>query len=471
MPTPSGPPAPTAPPPLPAAPLIADVESFLQAAIADLAPVLDPPTAGPGAPRILPSFCLWAGLLVCVLRGFSRQRDLWRLLTARGLWAYPRLPLSDDAVYARLAAAPPTTLAPVFAHVRDLLAPRLAPFLPVPATLVPWAPDIVALDEAHLDPVARLLPALRPLPPRAPALLPGKFAGVFSIRRQQWQHLEFIADPRQNERVAAPALVAQVAPGSLIVADLAYFGFAWFDQLTAAGYSWVSRLRGRTSTVVLHSYYDTPTVRDQVVWLGAYRADRAGTAVRLVEVAQGGRWQAYVTNELEPARLSVADVVEVYGRRWDIELAVKLVKQELGLGLLWAAKPGVIQHQMWAVLIIAQILQALRLEIAGRAGVDAYEVSMALLVRWGPEFARQGLDPVTVFVEQGRALKFVRPASRRGREAPAVVVADYRALPKGTELTRTARHGGRRSQGRPGRGAAPPQALRMAAAAAPAPDD
>jgi hypothetical protein len=87
MPTPSGPPAPTAPPPLPAAPLIADVESFLQAAIADLAPVLDPPTAGPGAPRILPSFCLWAGLLVCVLRGFSRQRDLWRLLTARGLWA------------------------------------------------------------------------------------------------------------------------------------------------------------------------------------------------------------------------------------------------------------------------------------------------------------------------------------------------------------------------------------------------
>ena len=39
-----------------------------------------------------------------------------------------------------------------------------------------------------------------------------------------------------------------------------------------------------------------------------------------------------------------------------------------------------LESTVWAVLIIAQILQALRVESAGRAGVDPFEVSMALLV-------------------------------------------------------------------------------------------
>ena len=38
----------------------------------------------------LPALALWAGLLVCVLRGFASQLDLWRLLTLGQLWDYPR---------------------------------------------------------------------------------------------------------------------------------------------------------------------------------------------------------------------------------------------------------------------------------------------------------------------------------------------------------------------------------------------
>jgi len=54
---------------------------------------------GPGRPRILPSLALWAGLLVCVLKGFSSKLDLWRLLSQHFLWSYPRFALSDQAVY------------------------------------------------------------------------------------------------------------------------------------------------------------------------------------------------------------------------------------------------------------------------------------------------------------------------------------------------------------------------------------
>lgn len=94
-----------------------------------------------------------------------------------------------------------------------------------------------------------------------------------------------------------------------------------------------------------------------------------------------------------------------------IELAINLVKTHLKLNLWWSAKTVVILQQIWAVLIISQILQALRLEIAGRADVDPDAVSMALRVQHLPHAAQRGLDPVTFFVEVGRQARFIRPST------------------------------------------------------------
>ena len=43
-----------------------------------------------------------------------------------------------------------------------------------------------------------------------------------------------------------------------------------------------------------------------------------------------------------------------------------------------------------------QVLQALRVEIAGQAGVDVYDVSLPLLVKYLPLFADRGLHHVPV---------------------------------------------------------------------------
>ena len=47
--------------------------------------------------------------------------------------------------------------------------------------------------------------------------------------------------------------------------------------------------------------------------------------------------------------------------------------------MLWNSKLVGILQQIWACLIIAQVLQALRMEIACGAGVDPFEVSLPLL--------------------------------------------------------------------------------------------
>lgn len=422
-------------------PLIGDVETFVQTIVLSMEPV-PPPYRGPGRPRVLPSLALWAGLLVCVLRGFSSQSALWRLLREHGLWSFPRFPVSDQAVYKRLATAGTAPLEALFQQISQVLAERIS--VAVTASLASFAAGVYALDETTLDRIARKLPALRDVPPGDKRLLPGKLAGLFDLRRQLWVTVRFQADPHQNEKVLARTLVEGLAQGSLLLADLGYFGFAWFDWLTDQKYWWVSRLRAKTSYTVLHSFYEAGETFDGLVWLGAYRADRAAHAVRLIRFRVGATVHQYVTNVLDPAVLSPQEVAQLYARRWDIELAVLLVKEHLHLHLLWSCKPVVVQQQVWAVLIIAQVLQALRLEIARGAGVDPFEVSMALLVEYLPRYAAEGRDPVAVFVEWGRELRFIRPSRRTIIRGPTIPDEALRPAPVDLVLVREARYAERK---------------------------
>jgi hypothetical protein len=428
------------PAPAPAA-VVGDIDRFLQAVVAGLTPAEREPK--PGRPRILPALALWGGLLVCVLRGFAHQTALWRLLSQRGLWSYPRFPVSDQAVYTRLAQGGTAALERLFAQVTAVLAARLAPY--AATDLAPFAADVVALDETTLDPVARTLPALRGTAAADARRLPGKLAGVFDLRRQQWRTVQHLPDPQQNEKVAARSLLDGLARGTLILADLGYFGFAWFDDLTARGFHWVSRLRAKTSYTVLHAFHEQDDALDAVVWLGAHRADRAARAVRLVRFRLPTGTYAYLTNVLDPTVLPLAEVARLYARRWDIELAFKTAKRHLGLHLLWSAKEAVILQQVWAVLIISQILQALRLEIAGRAGVDPFDVSLALLAEEAPRYAQAGQDPVAAFVAHGRAAGYIRPCRRTQVTAPHLPRHQLVPLPPGRPLTRPARYAGRRA--------------------------
>ena len=201
---------------------------------------------------------------------------------------------------------------------------------------------------------------------------------------------------------------------------------------------------GHSSYKVMHTFYRRGDVFDGIVWLGGHRADRAKHAVRLVTFRQGKTLHRYITNVREPRTLSIVSVAEVYARRWDIEMALKLVKQHLKLRLLWSAKRVVILQQIWATLIISQVLQSMRLEIAHKAGVDPFEVSIGLLVEYAPRYAHEGRDPVKIFVERGRELGFIRPSRRTRIHAPSIPVEAILPAPPGLALTRTPRYANRK---------------------------
>jgi hypothetical protein len=266
--------------------------------------------------------------------------------------------------------------------------------------------------------------------------LPGKLVALFDVRLQQWRAIEYIASAKENGMKRAYRMLASVKAGTtLVLADLGYFSFRWFDELTDLGYSWISRVKENTSVVVLHTYYQAGETFDRLVWLGAWNI-KGKYVVRQVQFRQGGQLRQYFTNVCDPTILPLCEIARLYARRWDIELAFLTLKRELGLHLIWSSKSMVILAQVWACLIIAQVLQAIRMEVALRADVDAFEVSLPLLIEALPQFGSQGHDGIVECVRQGRRLGIIRPSTRLRIQAPEIPPEQMTPLPQGTVLCR-----------------------------------
>lgn len=417
---------------------IGEIEEFLRSIIEKLEPIKSDPI-GKGRPRILPALCLWAGVIVCVLQGWNSQLGIWRLLHQKGLWDYPRFPITDQAIYKRLEKDGSKSLKRLFEMVSAALRERLQDYA---QPVIKLTKEVVAIDATSLDKVARTLPILRSVPNGDKRLLPGKLAGVFDIGLQQWITITHIENPVENDKKEARQLLEHIHKGALILADLGYFGFSWFDELTAKGYFWLSRLREKTSFEIIHTYYKKGNTFDGLVWLGAYRADQARFAVRLVSFQVGKKVFRYITNVKDPQQLSIHEIATLYARRWDIEMAFKLIKRELGLNLFWSSKTEVILQQVWAVLTIAQILHAIQLEIASKAGVDLFDVSLPLIVKYLPGW--NDIDFIAFIVETGRDGGFIRPSRRVSIQTPEVLMSDYLSAPPDLVLERIPRYAGRR---------------------------
>ncbi len=421
------------------------IESFLQTVMQGLMRPHDQDRAAeqlgkPGRPVVLPSVMLWMAVLVAILRGLKSQRAVWRLLVAGGWWKQPSYDIEDQGVYKRLEQEGYQPLAQVFERVSQLIAHWLQPALQAyhqrHAPLASFAQEVLALDEMCLDQVSRRLPILRHFKKGDTQLLPGKLVALFDVRLQQWRAIEYIASTKENGKKQAYRMLASVKAGTtLVLADLGYFSFRWFDELTDLGYSWISRVKENTWVVVLHTYYEAGDTFDRLVWLGAWNI-KGKYGVRQVQFRQGGELRQYFTNVCNPTVLPLAEIARLYARRWDIELAFLTLKRELGLHLIWSSKSVVVLAQVWACLIIAQVMQALRMEVALRAEVDPFDVSLPLLFEALPQFSSLGYDGIAQCVRQGQRLGIIGPSTRLRIQAPEIPPEQLIPLPQETVLCR-----------------------------------
>jgi hypothetical protein len=191
------------------------------------------------------------------------------------------------------------------------------------------------------------------------------------------------------------------------------------------------------------AYDDHTGLLDAIVWLGKYRADRAAHAVRLVCFSFNGTPYRYLTNVLSPTHLSLHDLAQLYARRWDIELAFKLLKCELGLHIWWGARPELVLIQLWLALILAQ------LHVAMQAAVDPFDVSMHVLVELLETSPAEPTPIIDRLVQDGRALGLIRPSSRLTVVVPEIEPHMLCPPPDLKDLRRHARYAQRNPHPRP----------------------
>lgn len=418
-----------APAPNPA-PLLDSLEAFLRDLLT-ASPLAKDVGGRKGRPPLLSVFLIWSGLLVCLLRGFSAQRALWQQLCVKGLWHFPAVKLTEQAVYQRLARLDPAPFVKFFAELTALLRARYAAVNDL--KFASFATEVYALDHTTLDPVLRKLKMLRDVPRGNAALMPGQLATLFDLRRQSFARVEFWPEAAANEQNGLRHWLQHVSAGTLFLFDLGFYNFRWFDAISDVGCHFVCRLRANGSFIVKHTLFAGPAgqvhLRDQLVYLGAHHSDKASHPLRLLEVRFATGTYRYLTNVLDPKLLPAAHVVEIYRRRWDIEQAFNTLKTHLNLFLLWTGHPALVQVQVWATLTLAQVVNALRIEVAQGAEVELREVSLPLMLRWLPQLAAPGIDPVAILAQRGRLGGIIRPFRGRKYHLPEVKLEDYTIPP------------------------------------------
>jgi len=94
--------------------MVGEVAVFLEEAITQFEP--DHSAQTRGRPRILPSLCLWAAMLVCMLDRQTSQMAIWRIIHDYGVFAYSAIGINDQTVYKRLEAEDEAPLQKLFFH-------------------------------------------------------------------------------------------------------------------------------------------------------------------------------------------------------------------------------------------------------------------------------------------------------------------------------------------------------------------
>ncbi len=348
--------------------------------------------------RVLTLPVLAAAVVAMIWRQVPSIAELVRLLEREPLlWLPAALRVSEQGVNQRLRCLPATVFERLVVAVLPDLVLRAQGRTPrPPSAAVGRAQEhfahLWAVDASTLEALFRKVGLLRGLD--APPLA-GKLWAMLDLVTLLPAHLWTGDDPHQNEKAGCPEVLARAPKGSLVVFDMGFFAFPFFDELTDAGVFFLTRLREKSAYTAVRPLDRGPGWRDTVIQLGVYRSNPCRHPLRLVEIKHAGVWYRYLTNVLDPAILPPVDAAELYRRRWHIESAFLTVKRLLGLSYLWTGAENGVQLQLWATWLLYAVLVDLCDDVAEHLAVPTERISQEMVFRglYHYAVARQHGDP------------------------------------------------------------------------------
>jgi hypothetical protein len=371
--------------------------------------------------RILTLPVMVALVVSLVWRRLGAIAEVQRVLVQDGLlWVSP-LQVSEQAIAKRLDTLPARARAAVFTEVSARLQAQPPPPLP---GLERWTEvrtqfaRIAMVDGSTLEALRK---KTQPLQAQPGLVLAGRMMVMVEAftHRPLWQL--YTEEAAANDKRFAPQILAAVPQGGLLVFDLGFFSFLWFDDFTEQGKYFVTRLRQNTAyrtTQVLSasSYY-----RDELIEVGLHHSHPCRHPLRLVSVLWRGQWYRYLTNVLDPARLSARHICDLYRRRWRIEDAFLITKRVLDLAYLWKASANGVQLQLYATFLFYLVLLNVCQQVAQSLAEPLERISMEMVFRSFYHSSRalargETVELVPYLVRHAKLLGLVKRQRKRHRE-------------------------------------------------------
>jgi hypothetical protein len=355
--------------------------------------------------RILTLPVMMAFVLSLIWRHVGSVTDAIRELNQRGiLWARPTL-VSQQAVSERLRSFPPElfrkVLLELLPQMQQRWAERTRPLSPAMQWAVKQYPKVLILDGSTLDALLRKVGLLRE---GEGTVLAGRMGALLNAASMLPEALWYEEDSHAHDQTFWERAVTSLPKGVLLLFDLGFVNYTWFDYLTEQAMFFVTRCKTNAVIQVEQVLQTSAQFHDQIIWLGSPQK-RCGHLMRLVEVEHKGRWYRYLTNVLDPLVLPAAYVAQLYQQRWRIEDAFNVAKRQLGLAYFWVGSINGVQVQVWATWILYLVLVDLTDRIADKLNRPFEDISMEMVFKGLYHFTQEKKlgradDPVTFFAQQ-----------------------------------------------------------------------
>jgi hypothetical protein len=318
---------------------------------------------------------VWFWIALLQSRYSSQTRALLEARTGSPL--FPPVDATPEAFFQKIQNVRPVFFQNVFRAYTERLKPEAASSfeqeLPIDAQLFP---NVFAVDGSRLEKVGRLLKVARKT---TQAILPGSMEAVYDLRRGLLQELYFDPDGCGGEIRMFEAVLPSIPRGSLVVNDRYYAKPVIWQAVAAAGLSMVSRYN-KTVKKQRVEVLGKERSRDLCVddWLVDMGGSRGSAPVRLRWVRLWNRQfeLILITNVLDPNRLTPAQLLALYRRRWSVERMYLAMKDVLELNHLYNCSPAAVGQQVYATAILYNTLRVSQSKIAATAEIPPEALSV-----------------------------------------------------------------------------------------------
>lgn len=373
--------------------------------------------------RLLNLPVMMAVVIGLVYRRIAGLRELLRILSEEGLlWIEP-MQVSVEALSKRLRTLP----AQLFVEIFEQVMFKLKSEEKVKAIPEKWQgisekfTGIWIADGSTLEELFKKLKALR----ECNTVLGGKIMVIVEAWTYTPVTMWYTEQSQANDKNFTDQLLSKLPPGGLMIFDLGFFKFRWFDEFTEQKKFFVTRLREKTAYQVKKTLSTRLYYQDEIIQMGLYRSNRCHQPVRLVSVLWGKTWYRYLTNVLDPEELSAQQVCELYRNRWQIEQAFLLTKRLLGLAYLWVGDSNGIQIQILSTWIFYAVLNQLCTDVAVALGQPKEIISTEMVFRALYHFSRASLrgetsDVISYLTSHQKLFGLVKSTRKRHQEIDAL---------------------------------------------------